>query len=127
MIKGIANQCARLAFRVVDEMLEEIVYHVAGEKTYDPDVGSVVAEDEDVVNTKAIIYSPSSRERETSAIQPEDMWCEICAASPEITFEPKLTDKVERAGGVYWDIVFIKWEATKSVTVLQIRKGGVNG
>lgn len=124
MIKSIANQSARLAFSVVDEVLEEINYHIAGEKTYDPDEGSVLAEDEEVVTTKVVIYSPTSRERETSVVQPEDMWCEICSANSEITFEPKLTDKVERAGGIFWDIVFIKWEATRSVSILQIRKGG---
>lgn len=125
MIKSIANQCARLAFSVADEMLEEVNYHVAGEKSYDPDAGTVLAEDEEVITTKAVIYSPTSRERETSVVQPEDMWCEICAANTEVTFTPKLTDKVERAGGVFWDIVYTKWEATRSIFILQIRKGGV--
>jgi hypothetical protein len=126
MINAIANQYARMAFGVVRDDLEQINYIVAGEKGYDVETGEVTADDQRVVPLGVVVYSPDSREVDNTVVQPEDMWCEICAADPTVDFEPKKTDKVQRADGVKWDIIRIKWEMTRSIFMLQIRKGGAS-
>lgn len=113
-------------FNVFGDAHEVVTYrYQAGGSTYDNATMSV-ARDPLELPVRAVFDSYSLRERQDSAIKPNDRKCTISGAelarvSP-IPFSPTVHDTILRPDGTEWTVVSVETDVYVAAWVLQVRR-----